>query len=256
MGWLWGLVDLFPLGLKNAFSDMGDHQSETVVLVHGLAGSRLDMVLLARGLKRTGFSVKNWGYWSLNTSIKTHAERLAEMIRELAASDSIKRIHLVGHSMGSIIIRATLANHFRDEWNLKLARAVLLAPPNRGSFIATTFTPWMGWLTPSLDELSDRPDSFVNRLPNSLKMRGVEFGVIEASKDRVIRPDCVQLEGQADFACVEGHHGILTWYPKTLQLVEQFLRAGNFGNERKLRSQVSSTADDNSSSDDQPALTA
>ncbi len=207
---------------------MSDYQSETVILVHGLAGSRLDMLPLAVGLKRSGFSVENWGYWSLNTSIETHAERLGEAVQTIAARDSVQRIHLVGHSMGGIIIRAMLANNFRDNWANKLTRAILLAPPNRGSFVATRLLPWLGWLTPSLGELSDCSDSFVNRLSNSLQIRQLEFGVIEASKDRVIRPECVQLDGQADFARIDGHHGILTWYPQTRQLVEQFLTSGKF----------------------------
>jgi len=224
---------------------MSAHQSETVVLVHGLAGSRLDMITLASGLKRTGFTVENWGYWSLNTSIRTHAKRLAEKIQTLAAADSVDQIHLVGHSMGTIIIRAMLANHYREEWSRKLSRAILLAPPNRGSFVATSFTPWMGWLSPSLSELSDRPDSFVNQLPNSLKNRHLEFGIIEASKDRVIRPECVQLDGQADFARIEGHHGILTWYPQTRELVTQFLLSGKFTNEQVSKNRSASTPMDN-----------
>ena len=237
---------LCPHELDNTLLDMSPHQSETVILVHGLAGSRLDMILLSRRFKRIGYAVENWGYWSLNTSIQTHAKGLAQVVQAVAASNSVNRIHLVGHSMGAIVIRAMLANHFRDEWASKLSRAILLAPPNRGSYIATHFAPWLGWLTPSLAELSDHPDSFVNRLPNSLQLRKLEFGVIEASKDRVIRPDCVQLEGQADFARIEGQHGLLTWYRQTLELVEQFLRSGKFQNEQESENRVAATADENS----------
>ena len=235
---------------------MSAHQSEAVVLVHGLAGSRLDLLPVAMGLRRAGFTVESWGYWSLNTSIRTHAKRLADKIQTIWESDSIERIHLVGHSMGGIIIRAMLADDFRDEWASKLTRAIMLAPPNRGSYIATRFAPWLGWLTPSLAELSDRPDSFVNRLPNSLKVRRLEFGVIEASKDRVIRPDCVQLDGQADFARIVGHHGILGWYPQTRRLVEQFLLSGRFEKQQESEHRFGSTPGDNSASSDSTAFTA
>ena len=129
--------------------------------------------------------------------------------------------------MGGIIIRTMLAN-VRHGHLSKLSRAVQLAPPNRGSHVATKLEPYVGWLTPSLGELSDQSTSFVNRLPNSLKDQGIEFGVVEAMKDRVIHPDCVQLEGQHDFAQVDGHHGVLTWYPQTQELIERFLLTGTF----------------------------
>jgi pimeloyl-ACP methyl ester carboxylesterase len=207
---------------------MDSLQQETVVLVHGLAGSRLDMTLVARHLRKLGFHVVNWGYWSLNTNIQTHASRLSAKLNELEQADSVSRIHLVGHSMGGIVIRAMLAGYPTGEPLTKLSRVLMLASPNRGSHVATRLTPWLGWLTPSLSELSDKPESYVNQLPNSLKEHGLEFGVVEASKDRVIRPECVQLDGQSDFARVEGHHGVLTWYPETAQLIERFLLTGSF----------------------------
>ena len=206
---------------------MSGRQSETVVLIHGLAGSRLDMFLVSNRLKKAGFTVVNWGYWSLNTSIQVHADRLAKKVEALEENPSVEKIHLVGHSMGGIIIRTMLAN-VRHGHLLKLSRAIQLAPPNRGSHAATKLGPFVGWLTPSLGELSDLADSFVNRLPNSLKDQEIEFGVVEATKDRVIHPNCVQLEGQHDFAQVVGHHGVLTWYPQTQELIERFLLTGTF----------------------------
>lgn len=226
---------------------MSNRQSETVVLVHGLAGSRLDMLFLAKRLRSLGFNVENWGYWSLNTSIQTHADRLAAALKRLENSDSVERIHLVGHSMGGIIIRAAMEEHHDAGQGSKIQRAILLAPPNRGSHVATKLDPWLGWLAPSLSELSDRDESFVNQLPNSLRDSRLEFGVVEATKDRVIRPDCVQLDGQTDFAKIEGHHGILTWYPKTGQLVEHFLLTGQFssGVDREDKTSTSAGAEDN-----------
>ncbi len=205
-----------------------NRQSETVVLIHGLAGSRLDMRFLAKRLRRIGFRVQNWGYWSLSTSIETHAGRLAELLRCLEASESVERIHLVGHSMGAIIIRAALEQYLRSDKDTKIQRTIQLAPPNRGSHVATKLKRWLGWLAPSLSELSDCDESYVNQLGNPARDNRLELAVIAASKDRVIRPDCVQLDGQTDFARIEGHHGILTWYPQTGQLVEHFLLTGRF----------------------------
>lgn len=199
------------------------NQPELVVLVHGLCGSRLDMWRIAQRLKSDGFEVSNWGYRSIGRGIETHADRLGNELRRI--DDEVnKPFHLVTHSMGGIIAR-TMFNQYRFE---NLGRVVMLAPPHRGSHAATTLLPWLGWLTPSLGQLSDQPDSFVNRLPNSLNEQQIRFGIIRAAKDRVIAPPCVLLHGYEDLAEVDGHHGILPWYAETVDLVSNFVRFGEF----------------------------
>lgn len=198
--------------------------NETVVLVHGLGGSRLDMWPIARRLRRKGFSVRNWSYRSVGKRIETHAERLGAELSALDESCSAARFHLVTHSMGGIIARTMFESYRFD----KLGRVIMLAPPHRGSHAARKIAPYLGWLTPSLAQLSDAVDSFVNTLPNSLHQNEIDFGIVEASKDRVIASGGVFLEGHRDFARVDGHHGILTWYPRTIELVENFLTHGTF----------------------------
>lgn len=198
---------------------------DIVVLVHGLGGSRVDMWPLARRLQRRGYETRNWGYRSLGNRVEAHAERLG---RELSALDrqlSSNRVHLVTHSMGGIITRAMLADF--DFQNL--GRVVMLAPPHRGSHMARKLMPFLGWLSPSLSQLSDSSDSFVNQLPNTLQQKGLEFAIVEATKDRVIEQGGVHLDGYRDFARVAGHHGVLPWYSDTVQLVEDFIIHGKFG---------------------------
>jgi len=104
----------------------------------------------------------------------------------------------------------------------------MLAPPHQGSHVARKLTRYIGWLSPSLQQLSDSTDSFVNGLPNSFKQKGIEFAIVESTKDRVIERGGVYLDGYRDYARVDGHHGVLTWYSKTIQLVEEFLIGGEF----------------------------
>jgi len=198
--------------------------NDIVVLVHGLGGSRLDMWPLSRRLKRCGYTVRNWSYRSLGQRIETHAERLAQDLTAIDADISAGQIHLVTHSMGGIIARKMFANHSIDN----LGRVVMLAPPHQGSHIAGRLVRYIGWLTPSLNQLSDARDSFVNQLPNSFLASGIEFGIVEASKDRVIVQGGVLLDGYRDYARVEGHHGVLAWYPQAIQLVQDFLMHGSF----------------------------
>ncbi len=199
-------------------------ESEIVFLIHGLCGSRLDMRPIAKRLRRRGYTIRNWSYRSFGNSIETHAERLSDELTALDRELRNHRFHVVTHSMGGIIARSAFANRQLE----RLGRVVMLAPPHRGSHVARKLTPFLGWLSPSLEQLSDEPDSYVNNLPNPFAENEIEFGIVEASKDRVIAPGKVRLGGYQDFATVEGHHGILTWYPQTAKLVENFLAHGRF----------------------------
>lgn len=200
------------------------NNKETVVLVHGLAGSRLDMWPISRRLGRLGFSINNWGYRSIGKSIESHAARLAELLENIDRESEDKKFHLVTHSMGGIIARTV----FEQCTFQHLKHVVMLAPPNRGSHVARKTAPFFGWLTPSLHQLSDAPGSYVNRLSRSIEHNHFKLGIVEAKKDRVIESGCVLLDSNHEFAQVNGHHGVLTWYADTRSLVESFLIHGNF----------------------------
>ena len=199
-------------------------QQDIVVLLHGLGGTRLDMWRMAGRLKRLGFRVKNFGYRSVGNRIETHAERFGKFLTQLSENEAGATIHLVTHSMGGIITRTMLAENDFD----CLGRIVMIAPPHKGSHAARKLNRYIGWLTPSLLQLSDVEDSFVNQLPNSLREKGLEFAIIESTKDRVIAQGKVILDGYCDYAQVNAHHGIAALYDETITLVEDFLVNGKF----------------------------
>ena len=202
-------------------------QQEIVVLLHGLGGTRLDMWRMAGRLKRRGFDAKIFGYISLGNRIETHAKRLGSFLNELCQQHSGTTIHLVTHSMGGIIMRTMLTEYDFD----CLGRVVMVAPPHKGSHAARKLNRYFGWLTPSLLQLSDVESSFVNQLPNSLHEKGIEFAIIELTKDRVIEQGRVLLDGYCDYAQVDAHHGIAPSYDETITLVEDFLVNGKFNAE-------------------------
>ena len=219
------------------------HPSEKVFLLHGLGGGRLDMWPLAIRLRQAGFDAQMLKYRSLGRAIESHVDSIGQRLIKFNDS-SDHTFHLVTHSMGGVIVRAILAQHSLNN----LGRVVMLAPPHRGSHVARKIAPWLGWLTPSIKQLSDAPDSFVNSLPNSFQQKSIEFGIVEATRDRVIASGFTDLEGSCDQASVDGHHGILTWYPQTWNLVESFLRDGEFRNEAVLKREASAAAHSSSPS--------
>ena len=192
-----------------------------VLLTHGIASTRWFMWPLACRLQRAGFQTHMHGYPSLWWSNRSHGRRLATVVRKLAPL--YQRIHLVVHSMGSIVTRCALEEEKLPE---NLGRVVMIAPPNRGSRVATQLSISLGWLSPTLVELRDSPDSFVNQLGPWPK--GIELGIIAASRDRKVKLAQTHLPGQTDHCVASGWHTDVLWTKETAQLTTRFLQHGTF----------------------------
>lgn len=193
----------------------------TVVVVHGWMSNRWDMWLYCRRLSEIGYEVINWRYPSTRGSIDDHANSLTVFVNELESTTKRAQIHLAGHSMGGIVIRRALQNTIPD----KLSRVIMLASPNGGSFMARRLSPWLGWFSPTLTELSDHPDSYVNQLDD---LENLEVGVIAAQRDRVIAPDRVHMDGESDFITIPSGHGIMPWTRSAVVMTHRFLMFGQF----------------------------
>jgi len=99
-----------------------------VVLVHGLWIGRHSMRWLARRLRAAGFRTRLFGYASTRESPPAAARRLRASIEEEGAP----LVHLVGHSLGGVVIAHALASGPPA----CVGRAVLLGSPMRGAAAA------------------------------------------------------------------------------------------------------------------------
>lgn len=194
--------------------------ADVVVLVHGLAGHGLVMSPLARALRGEYRDVSTWGYSSLWSRIERHGAALAESLRRLDDRGE-GRVHLVTHSLGGIIARLALAEYAPR----RLGRILMLAPPNRGSRLATRAAPYLGRIFPPIAQLCDRADSFVCQLPPPA---GAELGIIAASHDLLVREDATHLACETDHITLPGLHVSLLWNRTTAEQVRHFLEHGRF----------------------------
>lgn len=94
-----------------------------VVLVHGLWLGGWTMQGLRLRLARRGYAAHAFNYPSTALSLDEHARRLAARIAELRAST----IHLVGHSLGGLVVLRCLRNHGEQ----RIGRVVLMGTPVR-----------------------------------------------------------------------------------------------------------------------------
>ncbi|OYW18333.1 MAG: hypothetical protein B7Z55_10800, partial [Planctomycetales bacterium 12-60-4] len=74
-----------------------------VVLLHGIVRSSKSIYTVAEQLRSEGFTAFPMEYPSTQISIPDAAEQLNSIIQNL---DGIDELHLVGHSMGGLVIRA------------------------------------------------------------------------------------------------------------------------------------------------------
>jgi pimeloyl-ACP methyl ester carboxylesterase len=212
------------------------------LLLHGLARTSRSMVPMARSLERLGFTVKNVGYPSRSHPLETLVRLVAPSFHE--ALDRSDELHLVGHSMGGLIIRMLL-DRFGTEG---VGRAVFIGTPNRGSLTAGRFLaagPLCWIYGPAGRQLG--PDRLVSM---DIGIPPCPFGVIAGTRrfhpfnlsgylswtvfgfqkehDGSVAVESTRLEGMADFAEVDVNHVALCSDPAVLELTGRFLRHGSF----------------------------
>ena len=100
----------------------------TVILVHGLWMGSPSMALLAWRLRRAGFAVRLFHYFSSGESPPAAARRLNRVV----ARCRTPVIHFVGHSLGGIV----LAHLFDRGVTARTGRAVLLGSPMQDCTVA------------------------------------------------------------------------------------------------------------------------
>lgn len=199
----------------------------TVILLHGLGTGSWMMALLAMRLRRAGYDVHIWGYWSIRQSLDYLIDHFTERFRALADDETIEGpVHIVAHSLGSIITREALAECKLPE----IHRVVLLSPPLRGSFFASWVGPYLMWLSPLIDQLADRENSFVNRLAGRFPDH-VEVGVIAAAWDYVLTELTTHLDDQTDHIVLPSRHTGLVLRRTAADQIRHFLENGSFNRE-------------------------
>lgn len=190
---------------------------DLVVLVHGMGRTSLSMWRMERSLERAGYAVLNWGYSSTCCSIAELGRRLRDDITDHLGGRAA-RVHFVGHSLGTVVIRAAL----NDDAPEHVGRIVLLAPPSRGARAADLAAPLLGWLMPPLEELSTTDSSTASTLPWPPLS---EIAVIAGRFDAKVSPEEARLDGAA-LIVLPATHTFLMMRADAIRATIGFLRHG------------------------------
>jgi pimeloyl-ACP methyl ester carboxylesterase len=102
-----------------------------VLLVHGFFRNYKDMAVLKANLTDLGYQVSTVNLPTTFGSLETIYESFKEQLLHLNTTNYAK-IHLVGHSMGGLIIRFYLSKHRISN----LGSCVFIGTPNKGTRLA------------------------------------------------------------------------------------------------------------------------
>ena len=220
------------MGFRKAthrFLRFGTPPEGTVVMIHGLFMGSFMMRRIAAYFRARGWRVVLYDYPTVRKKIRAHGADLAEFL-DSPLFDDIPRIDFVTHSMGGLLLRAAVGR-LTDARRKQLGRAVMIAPPNRGSdtaALAVRLVPGAGHLVAPIRDLSSSPDSFANTFPVPDGMP--ETGIIASSHDRRVRLEYTGLVHCPRIVLPGGHNKVL-FRPETAEQTFRFITAGSFSAE-------------------------
>ena len=109
-----------------------------VLLIHGILMNPLEMRYLGSQLEKSGFKVHYIYYQSVLKSPAENAAIIQEKIKQL----NLPNLHLVGHSLGGVLLMHLFDQIGPNESDLPEGRVVMLGSPVNGSWIAKKVSEW------------------------------------------------------------------------------------------------------------------
>lgn len=216
---------------------MTDRKDKLVVILHGIGMSTLRMAWLELGLRRAGYSTLNIGYPSLRRDLAGCAAYVKARLDAYPIS-SYSSIHFVTHSMGGLVALELLTS----KEAFPAHRAVLIAPPYRGSEVADflhKYRLYRAAFGPSGSQLttSYRKDiGFV--IPTSIEIgiiagkRGYEYPLFlsimnkTGEHDGLVSVQSTRVPDAKDYITIRMSHSFLV--EKSVKQVIHFLEHGQF----------------------------
>lgn len=203
---------------------------EMVILVHGLWLHGVVFAWYRRRLAARGFASCAFSYPSVRRGLGENARDLAGFV----AAQSARRIHLVGHSLGGLVVLAMLA----ERADPRLGRVVLLGSPVSGSHCAAGLRRWPGGAVMLGRSMRDWLAAPLPSLPV-----GIEIGVLAGSRslglgrvirglskpnDGVVAVAETRLATGKDSVVLPVAHSQMLFSKTCVDQVVSFLNTGNF----------------------------
>jgi triacylglycerol esterase/lipase EstA (alpha/beta hydrolase family) len=190
---------------RDAFERISDERPP-VLLIHGYLGTRGSMYPLERRLVTDGFCVFSFNLGTLNSrDIRRSAFLIHRKIETILAQTPVKRIDIVGHSMGGLIGLYYVKKLGGHE---KVRRLVMMGTPIKGTWSALAGVVTMGLFSTSSWQLLPRSD-FLRELDVGPLPPSVEYTTIAAERDWVCPLASTPLDGATGVTVPLGHSSLV-----------------------------------------------
>lgn len=149
------IIVLHPTGLWPGLWSRPTRGKDLVVLVHGLFHNPSAWVLFRRRLQAHGHATACFGYASWGADWDEIVGKLRSYLHDLLRTDPEREVHLVGHSLGGLLLCAAL-DGMEDAWRIR--SLVTLGAPFRGSklspFALSSLGRYLGYDGEAADRLA------------------------------------------------------------------------------------------------------
>jgi len=184
---------------------------------------------LARELSEAGFDTRALALHAMSDSPQTHVARLAQALADTDAD----RIHLMGHSLGGVIV----LRYLQTAIDKRLGRALLLGTPALGCQAARQLDrqPW-GALLGSSRELWFAP--FAQTVPGNVEVGAIAgnhaFGLgplftsLEGPNDGVVAVAETRITGLRDHIVLHVSHSLMLISAEVARQASAFLKSAAF----------------------------
>lgn len=218
-------------------------ENETVVLLHGIGHSMMNMLFLEQFLKKQGYKTYNITYPSLKKNIEALTRFLSDQLNKKRVWENSDKVHFVVHSMGGLVSGFYLQD-FKDNIPAdKLGRVVMLGTPHGGSEVADALEnlwPYKRVFGPAGQELTTRA-----RKGNKIDPY-YDLGIIAGSwgklhpmalfmkseHDGCVSVESTQIPGMRDHIVMPVSHSLMGWNLKVKNQVIYFIENGEFHHAR------------------------
>jgi len=188
------------------------------------------MSLLRLRLHGAGFDTRQFSYPAVRSSPRANAMALNAFIRDMRA----ETVHLVGHSLGGIVIRHLL----QDYSDQRAGRIVTLGTPHQASSAARTLSRWLPGRIALGKSVHDGLLGGVPRWPAQRELGCIagtlRFGMgtivpgIPRPSDGTVAVEETQLPEMRDHITLPVSHFGLLLSPRVASEVVHFLKHGRF----------------------------
>jgi pimeloyl-ACP methyl ester carboxylesterase len=191
---------------RRAFFETISDKHPPVLLIHGFLGTRGSMYPLERRLTSDGICVFSFNLGTFNTrDIRRSAFLIHRKIEAILAQTPVKRIDIIGHSMGGLIGLYYVKKLGGHE---KVRRLIMMGTPIHGTWSALAGVATLGLWSSSSWQLLPNSD-FLRELDEGPLPHTVDYFTIAAARDWVCPLASTRLDGATQLTVPLGHSSLV-----------------------------------------------